>query len=392
MKKNIILICLLILVLSGCSNSNKLQTEANKTIQKIVNKFNYETGKCLATGVNIEYSSLNRGDEVTIVGEDEKFYFIDVNNLILGVKKDYIRTSKEEEFEEYEGYTRSGAGLYSDIDLDDKIKTFSLNDNVKVIDKFKDILIIDNDESIAYMDENSVSDSKIRIYRPPVVTPDSVPSYDGSSSGGGSSSSGGGEEAPPQSTSGDGEDIQLAYHPGKNSVLLLTANDVYCGKVLIDNTITFITSLNRNDTVYILDEEEGIYSILIEGRIGKVDKKYIRKDSEVDYEAWTAYTRNGTHLYDDCNLDNSIMSFSVNDTVKVIEEIDSIYVVELENGQIGYMNKSNLSEDKIKIYIAPRVEEPIVPSGGDSSSGGGSSSSGGGDIPASTPEWTEPVL
>ena len=389
MKRIIVLLSLMILVLTGCSNTQELITEPNKTIEKITDKFNYETGKCLVSTVNVEYSSLNRGDEVTIVGEDDDIYFININNLILGVDKDNIRTSKEEPFEEYEGYTRAGVGLYSDIYLEDRIKSFSLNDRVKVIDKFKNILIIDNDGSIAYMDEDSVSKSKISEYKPPVVTPNPVPSSGGG--GGSSSGGGGGGNTPPAPSSGDGEDIQLAYHSNNNGIVLLADNDTYSGKVLIDNTITFITSLNRDDVVYILDEDEDNYFILIEGRVGKINKKYIRKDSEAAYESWTAYTEDGAHVYDNYNLDNSMKKFSINDNVKVIDEIDNVCVIELEDGQIGYMKKSKLSENKIKVYVAPKVEEPVAPSGGGGSSSGGGG--GGGNTPTPpAPEWTDPVL
>lgn len=387
MKRIIVLLSLMILVLTGCSNTQELITEPNKTIEKVTDKFNYETGKCLVSTVNVEYSSLNRGDEVSIVGEGDDIYFININNLILGVDEDYIRTSKEEPFEEYEGYTKSKAKLYSDIDLNEKIDSFSLNDRVKVIDKFKDILIIDNDGSIAYMDEDSVSKSKIKEYKPPVVTPDPVPSSGGGSSSGG----GGGGNTPPAPSSGDGEDIQLAYHSNNNGIVLLADNETYSGKVLIDNTITFITSLNRDDVVYILDEDEDNYFILIEGRVGKINKKYIRKDSEAAYESWTAYTEDGARVYDGYDCDNDLKKFSINKTVKVIDEIGSICVVEYDDGQIGYMKKSKLSENKIKVYVAPKVEEPVAPSGGGGSSSGGGG--GGGNTPTPpAPEWTDPVL
>ena len=395
MKKYILIIFVFLLTLTGCDSSKDLVSEASQTIEVLGEKFNYETGKSRIDGLLAEYIKFNRGDNVTITGEDDDYYYINDNHLILSIDKDYIRSDKDEPFKEYEGYTRSGSKLYSDLDLSEKIKTFSLNDKVKVIDKFKKILIIDNDGQIAYMSQDQVSEKKIVVYVAPPVeeTPVYTPKKKKSSSGGGGGSSGGGGGGGGGSSSSDGEDIHLAYHDTQSNIVLLAEKDAYEGMILVDNTSANITSYKRDDVVYITGEKDDLYEILIEGRSAFVPKKFVIKDGEEEYETWDAYTRGGASAYSEYNQEKSIKTFKTNDKVKVIDEIDNICIIQLEDGQIGYMSKSKLSKDKIVVYVAPPVEEtPVYKPKKKKSSGGGGGSSGGGGGGGSSQAWTDPVL
>ena len=91
----------------------------------------------------VNFNTLNRDDIVSIIDEDEDFYYIDYYGLVLSVKKTYIRKDSEAPFEEYNVYTKKGAVMYSDLDFANKMNAFSLNNVVKVIDSFMGVLLVE---------------------------------------------------------------------------------------------------------------------------------------------------------------------------------------------------------------------------------------------------------
>jgi len=396
MKKLISIIsCLLILsILVGCDEkTDESFLSLNKNIEELSYKFDYELGKCLLDNIAIEYSIFNRGEKVHIKDEDDDFYYIDYKTLTLAIDKRFIRNENEEEFKVYEAYTRNRSNMYADIQCQGKINSFSLNDVVKVLDSFYDLLLVEYEGKIGYMYPSQVSKSKIQIYvAPPVETP--------SSNSGGSSSSGGGggnsnpipSNPNPPASSGDGEDIQLAYKSYGYRIVNLTGYTQMDGLVLADNTKAYITKLNRDDVIKILEENEDLYTILINGHQGKIKKLYVRKDSEQSYEQWQGYSKSGVGIYGDYLLDNRISYCSINEKIYVIDEVDGVYVIKLENGEIAYMSSSSVSKEKNKVYVAPPVEVPSYSGGGSSSSGGGGGNYNPSPKPEPVQEWTDPVL
>lgn len=396
MKK--ILIILLVLILCSCS---KKEIVKQQTISELTNKFTYTNGVCLRDDVDILFSSLNRGDKVTIIDENDDFYFISNGSLVLKVQKKYIRTELDNPFEEYRAYTRAGSHLYSEINGNDIIETFSLNKEVMVIDEFDGMLLVELNGVKGYMYPSQTSRSLIPIYVAPTL-PESNESYEtsGSSSGGGDSGGGGGSPdpvpAPPviPESHGDGEDISI-YNIPKHKVYYMAYSNKLNGTVLMDNTKVYLSTINRNEEVNILSETDDKYIILIDGYQGTIEKKYVRKENEAKYEPFNGYTVSGASIYFDFEMNKIISIFGINETVKIIDEVDGVYIVELDNGDIGYMKKSNISKDKI--YIAPRVEAPVEEPVYDTpSSGGGSSNNDeGGGSPEPTPapsEWTPEAL
>ncbi len=407
MKKLIILLTLY--MLCACTNEVKdIDSKDNNIVNELSPKFIYETGICLKDNTLVEYSSLDRDKQIHIVDEDDIYYYFDNNNLILAIDKRYVRRSDEEAFVEYTGYTRNGSKLYSDLDLSEDIKKFTLNNEVKVIDEFAGVLYVQYEDTFGYMSRSQVSGKKISTYVAPKPSVqdnnnDTTPDYSGGGSSGGSSGSESSAPTPapaeptpaPAPSSSDGEDITLSYYGDTRIVLL--ADSGIDGKVLADNIKTYITKLNRGDIVKVLNSDEEYCEILIDGRCGKIKKSYIRLDSEEAYEAWDGYAKSNIRIYNDSGL---IKRCKLNEILHIVDEIDGKYVVELEDGSFGYADMNNVSKTKNKVYVAPKPStqdnnNDTTPdySGGGSSGGNESSTPAPAEpTPAPSEEWTPEVL
>lgn len=391
------------------SEENEYELEYEETTDELSDKFTYRTAYILRNDVAAEYKLLNRDEEISIIEQDDSFYYIDRKNLLLAIDKNRVRTENEDQFEEYEGYTRDGSGVYSDLDLEEKIATFGLNDRVKVIDSFLGVLLVEyEDGKKGYMSPSAVSESEITVYVPaPSPETGSGSDYyyssnnDNDSGGGTATTSPPASDPDPQPSSGDGEDISLAcYDDGYRTVLLDNSN-IIKAKVLVDDTKTYISIFQRGDIVKVLSEEDDFAILLINGRKGKINKKYIRYDSDAQYESWNGYAVYGSAVYSDFDMNEMVKSNYINDPIKVIDEVDGMYVVELDDGSIGYMRQTSVSKEKQNVYVAP---EPSDPPSYEDSSGSSSDYSGGGNsnptpTPTPTPdpgpgdsEWTDPVL
>lgn len=397
MKKLIVLIVLLML----CACSSNMTSTPKNEVKPLTDKFSYETGKCLIDNLMVEYKSFDRNTKIRIISEDDDYYYTDSFECLLAFSKDYVRTEKQEPFKEYVGYTRNGSGLYSDLELENKIYTFSLNDRVKVLDEFLGLAYVQYEEDkIGYMKIEQVSSKEIIVYKAPPIENNTS-----NSSGDNYSSSSGGESNPtpppeppqdsaPAQSSGDGDDISLsAYYVKKPIIRLLANTNSYSGIILVDGTTSYITKLNRDDVVYIVDSTEDDYIVLIGGRKCILNKSYIRKDKDKEYEKWEAYAHGGAYIYNDYDCNQSIDVLSINEKVTVIDEVNNIYVIMLKDGSFGYMKHNSLSKEEIEIYIPKKVEEAPVTTGDDhSSSSGGGSNSNPDPAPAPEPEWTPEML
>ena len=398
MFKRIVLLALVIITASGIANITADESTITGHISELTPKFSYETGKVIKARVEVFYIDLLRGEEVDIIDEDDIYYYIDRDSLVLAIKKVFIRTQKEKEFERYLGYTKKNAGLFSDYELSAKIKSFKLNDNVNVIDGFNGVLLVEYEEGkYAYMSSSSVSDKKIIVYTSSAPAAPSNDGGGGSSDGGsGGGNSGGGGSSPvpsePSPSSGDGQDISLSYTVPQYETINLADSNIIKGKILADGTKAYITVLRRNDVVKILEYDDEKAIILINGFKGTIKRNVFRMDDEI-YESWKGYTRSGTATYRDPELKERISTYKINTVVKVIDYFDGVYVIELDDGSEAYVSKNNVSEKKFSTYVAPSAPSTQSSDDGGGGGGGDSGGGGGGSPPApSEPEWTEPVL
>ena len=387
MKKYIVI--LLVLLLTGCSklnlSNNKNEINPNISVEEISNKFEYEDGKCRVGFIPVCYSSLNRNNEIDIVDEDDEFYYFDNNGLILAIDKERVRTELDDPFEEYVGYTVYGAEMYYDMDLENFARDFAKNDNVLVKDEFLGVLLVEYDGEEGYMLPNEVRDSLIPTYR--YVAPDPTPTYSGgggNTSGGGGSSSGGDSgggssqqegEQKPIGTGGMIPTNPTAFICDENGTHYETNNSFnkIKGMVLANNSNTYITEFARNSNVKVLSYDDKNVEVLINGFIGKIERKYIKLAEDNDYTSWDGYAYSGTKVYYDFQLENKMTTLDKNDTVSVVDEIDDVYLVMLEDGTYGYVYFENISDTKIPTYhyVAPDPTPSYSGGGGSSSSGGG---------------------
>ena len=384
MKKVILLIALL--ALTACSsNSINLNTEPEKTVSELGNKFTYVTGKILKDNVLVKYTTLDRGEEYTFVSADDELVYIEKDNLVLGVKTGLIRSNNEPKFEEYDGFAKSGIGFYKDYGLSEKIRNLSLNDKVTVIDSFDGVLYVSVNGELGSIAGGNVSETKIPTYVPPKKEeqkPESsyTPSQDNRD----------GQDIPtpsnPPSSSDDGrdgQDISLSFSYQEGEAQWLEGSKLYT--VLADNTPAYITRLNRGDVVDIVEIGEKETTVLIAGRLGTIPSIFVRDDSEM-YLEWTGYATSNAPVYKEYELENRVETYKLNSKVKIIDEVGNRFVVELKDGEIGYMLKKNVSDSEI--YVAPKPQEttptPVTPSQN--------------PTPAPTPapapggEWTPPML
>jgi len=181
------------------------------------------------------------------------------------------------------------------------------------------------------------------------------------------------------------------YKVTKKISELGTKFDYKKGYCLVDYLYVEYNPLNRGAEVQIVDEDDDYYYCLYEGNTLAIDKSFVRSENEKPFVGFTAFTREGAKVYADYNLSESLGSFKLNDNIDVIDKVNNIYLVTY-NGKTAYMLVSSLSETKIVVYVAPKIETPVDTGGGGSShddddgpsgdsggGGGGGGDSGGGD-------------
>ena len=407
--KRILLTLLLLISLTACSNIDastfmQTTTEYVTNIKEVIleklgirkeilgrhiveldNKFDYELTNSRRNYLEAEYTYLNRFDIVTIIDEDDRYYYYKDNNLLLGIDKRYLRDPSEEMFKGFNGYTKAGSNLYPDLNLrtNDSIHTFSRNDQVSVIDEIEDMYYVEFEGTYGFMYKSQVSRNKIVTYAAP--KPVEEPSYSGggggSSSGGGGSSSGGGDNTGGGSSSGggeslpsgnDGDDVDIAFN-GHARIVLLN-NELNMEMVVLTyNCPAYIHVYDRLEEIKYLEEHDDYLDVLVNGYQAIVPKD--STDLGEPYESWDGYTYSGSEVYYEYYLENVMQTCKKNDEVRVLDKVGRVYIVELEDGKIGYMQEDDVSNRKLVTYVAPApVEEPSYSSGG----GGGGSSSGGG--------------
>ena len=149
----------------------------------------------------------------------------------------------------------------------------------------------------------------------------------------------------------------------------------------------FYDTKNRSDLIKVVKEDDRYYYFDDNNLMLAVDKRYVRDVSKPIYESFDGYTRAGANLYPDLNfkLSESKHTFSKNEIVTVIDEIEDTYYVEYD-GVYGFMFKTQVSKTFIPNYVAPKVQIPeySYDSGGGNDSGGGSGGGGNDNPPPAT--------
>jgi len=180
----------------------------------------------------------------------------------------------------------------------------------------------------------------------------------------------------------------IEYKPKEKITELSNKFDYKKAYSLVDFYYVEYNPFNRGEEVEIINEDDNFYYVEYNNLTLAINKAFIRKNSEIPFEGFTGYTRANTKVYSDFELNNVIDTLSLNNTIKIIDKVNDVYLIEY-NGQIAYIYENNVSKSKISTYVAPKPQE-VTPEQNNSSnddyssggSSGGNDSGGGSSDPA----------
>lgn len=391
------------------------------------------TGICLANDLKVRYEVLNRGDKVSIVGEDGDFYLIEYGEDFRGdpatllVEKKYIR-SDEANVEARTVYCVGNAPVYSSaVCGEDQLLLNAIeNAEVTVIDEMNGIVYIEWTETTeengtvtrhGYMLSSDVSDTYI-----------TAPVWYGGGGGGGNGGGGGGGGSDAGYDGGDiaAGDLLGARIPGGGmcgpTVFLAplkhttvrrvmtdvekaepAADEVTEGVCFSDEVPVYAGVLNYGDEVKVIAEREDtsaphmmftygvdengsltyeeipVYEVrvLLNGCICDVLECVFRMPEDEPFEAWDGYIQNDVSGYSNYDLSDDGIDLPVNSLVTVEDEILGVLII--KDGDNVY-------------YVTPdciKTEEYVAPVNYGWYGGGGGGGGGGGEVVES---WTPPAL
>lgn len=123
---------------------------------------------------------------------------------------------------------------------------------------------------------------------------------------------------------------------------------------------------NRGEVVEVIGEDGDYYVLSLEGQEVLVEKRLIAMLDAEEYSTWTGYARSKASVYASFHMiDEAVETLTTNTQLTVLADLDGCYLVQLEDGMLGYIKADQVSKSKIS-------------SGG--SSGNSSGGSDGGDI------------
>ncbi|MDO4289878.1 MAG: hypothetical protein Q4C41_01430 [Eggerthellaceae bacterium] len=203
--------------------------------------------------------------------------------------------------------------------------------------------------------------------------------------------------------------IQMAYADEANSSDANVADNLAI--VLSDHIPTYAAWFSRNDAVAVADlseasEEElasipsDMTKIVVNDQWAFVPTNLIRLDSQEPYTSWEGFAAAGAGFYPNYALLGEATTLDLNQTVTVLDDLNTCYVVSLE-GTLGYMAKDQVSTEA---YEEPATEEPTYSDGYDDysyyggysyydgSSSGGGANEGSGSVDAGNTGSSETVI
>ena len=380
MKRTIALIlaAVLLLSLASCGKKNTEPTVApttepttaptTETTIPAPTEPEWEPGVARAQYGEVVYTVLEKGVEVNILGTFKDYYVIEGVEADLLIEQRFARLNADEPFEVWEGYARSNREVYDNVyRRGEPIAALKLNQKVEVLEGKGDWLYIRWDDQEGYVLESDISKNRIAT----------------GGGGGGSTGGGGGP------VDGTGFDFgSLSYDSGDGKVMLLGAyfgpemdqaeegeEEAFApgmGKVLAHDIEAYIALAMRGDELKVTEyTDETVTVWLADEFYGTLPRWLVQLEGDEPYEAWTGYCKSKSVVYEEYQMRNELESPKVNTEVTVLDMLPECYVVQLEDGTIGYMKLDDVSETK-------------VATGGGGYSGG--SSSGGGAV------WTPAVM
>jgi uncharacterized membrane protein YgcG len=318
-------------------------------------------------------STKMRGDQVDVVGEyDENHYVVKTAEGYGLVRREFVRMEGEPAYENWTGYARWNAELYTNLYLSgEPAQKLITNTEVMVLDDLGYCFVVQVEETVGFIKPERISKWRIS----------SGGSGDDEGGGGGGGSGGGGGGG-----GQDGGDISLRYH---GSIQLLAAIEqkgevTGTGTILADGAEVILGYFVRGEEIPVVTEEgfaeskEGFRTIYLDGLYAWVEENLVcMDDTATTFEAWDGYARWSAVVYDNIHLIGTPKDkLNTNTKIHVVDELDNCYLVEIEEVP-GFMAKNMVSKWR---YSSSS-------SGDDGGGGGGDSGGGGGGA-----EWTPPAL
>lgn len=351
-KTFVILLCLLMLFAAGCNEETPVATqdtaqpseptvpvettqptmaptEPEPTEPPVTEPPVPETtpGTVLADRTMMILETAQRGSTVEVVGEFDADYWVVKTEIGYGlIEKRLVRMDGEAAYEQWQGYAKSGAGLYDHYHLlAPEIQSLTKNAKVQVLEGLGDCYLVQVGDTTGYMRQDQVSKSYIK-----------------SSSGGGSA---------------DGGDISLdgSWGVSQLSVSVPQSGEITgSATVLADNAEISLGWFDRSETVQIVTqdgfapEKEGYYTIYLEGLYGYMRQNLAAQEGTEPDEPWQGYARSKAPLYDSYYLTGDpVKSLSANAKVQVVCDLGTCYLVQVGE-ETGYMAKDQVSETRIQ--------------------------------------------
>ncbi len=137
-----------------------------------------------------------------------------------------------------------------------------------------------------------------------------------------------------------------------------------------------LSLLHRGDRVEVLSWIDETHAWVKAGeQEGSVEKQLLQMGNEESYVQWAGYSMYNAQCFANYFLTGQAETLPTNTKLDVLEELDSCYLVALEDGTTGFVSKTKVSRYMTGIGGGGNSS----PAGGGSSGGsGGSGSSGGG--------------
>jgi len=317
----------------------------------------WEPGYIRAGNLFVLWTTLQRGDEVTVLGQWEDYYIIEGEEANLLIEKRFLRPEGEEAPAEADGWARENTLVYPTGYLrGESIATLALNTEVRVIDTKAGWALIEWDGGSGYVDVENLSDQRI-VYRP---------------AGGG-----GGGGGPMDGTDVNMGDLSVVVN-GENGVAKLGAYvgpeyeafETCPGVILSKDTEAYLCIFLRGDEVKVTEVGEEECEIWVKDFFARIPRWAVRLEGDEEYTVWSAYAANKAVAYTEYQLRHELKTFNMNDRVDVVDELVEVelYVIEID-GEFGYMKLDDLSETAYAAYY-----------------GGGGGGGGG------TPDWSIDVM
>ena len=290
------------------------------------------------------YRTFAAGEQLKVVGKFMNYYVVEQEDVDLLIHRDMLRMEREEAFESWNGYSKSGTEVFDNPYFrGEATATLNKNTQVTILESNGGWACIEWDAGKGYVKADMLSKRRISG------------GSSGSDNGGSGNfgSSGGGNN--------DGTDVPIgsltsAEESFQPQITLLGAyygpemeKDFAGGMatVLADKTEGYICLLVRGDEVKVTAFDENTATIWLgEQQYAGIPRSLVKLEDDAAYESWTGYSRWNGMIYEEYQMDTEKTKLSTNKQVTVLDEVNGCYVVEYE-GQIGYMEPDKVSEKRI---------------------------------------------